>query len=240
MARFHRDEQRTYPIWWLIAGGLFIFSTVWACYAEFVTRVPWQKEQEAFFQMEYELAKQNEKRVKNEYKTTAEPEVKKLAARQSALKNEQASGKYATAKARLVQLTRDYADAEQGKTFGKSDLDEAYYYRQLTEYDRDKAEEVPGRLGRVRRLGRVGGLFERRVDDDRPDGDERHHDRADQHFEPHQVRPGVDLVRNQLGKPLDDLGFRLDRWLRLDLGDRGCYVSHRRCSLGVNRKAGRS
>ena len=48
MARFHRDEQRTYPIWWLIAGGLFIFSTIWACYAEFVTRVPWQKEQEAF------------------------------------------------------------------------------------------------------------------------------------------------------------------------------------------------
>jgi len=53
MARFHRDEQRTYPIWWLIAGGLFIFSTIWACYAEFVTRVPWQKEQEAFFQMEF-------------------------------------------------------------------------------------------------------------------------------------------------------------------------------------------
>ena len=51
MARFKRDEQRTYPIWWLIAGGLFVFSTAWACYAEFVTRVPWQKEQEAFFQM---------------------------------------------------------------------------------------------------------------------------------------------------------------------------------------------
>src|ERR1044071_8145658 len=63
MARFHRDEQRTYPIWWLIAGGLFIFSTAWACYAEFVTRVPWQKEQDDFYQMEYELAKQNKKRA---------------------------------------------------------------------------------------------------------------------------------------------------------------------------------
>src|SRR5262249_45512000 len=140
MARFHRDEQRTYPIWWLIAGGLFIFSTAWACYAEFVTRVPWQKEQEAFYQMEYELAKQNKKRVENEFASTSAPEVKKLAARRDELKHEQTSGKYASAKSKLVQLSRDFADAEQSKTFGKSDLDEAYYYRQLTEYDRDAAE----------------------------------------------------------------------------------------------------
>jgi cytochrome c2 len=145
MARFHRDEQRTYPIWWLIAGGLFVFSTVWACYAEFVTRVPWQKEQEAFFQMEYELAKQGKKRVENEFAATAAPEVKKLAARREELKHEQASGKYASAKAKLQQLTRDFAEAEQGKTFGKSDLDEAYYYRQLTEYERDAAEEAARR-----------------------------------------------------------------------------------------------
>src|SRR6267154_2304475 len=145
MARFHRDEQRTYPIWWLIAGGLFVFSTVWACYAEFVTRVPWQKEQEAFFQMEYELAKQGKKRVENEFAATAAPEVKKLAARRDELKHEQASGKYAAAKAKLQQLTRDFAEAEQGKTFGKSDLDEAYYYRQLTEYERDAAEETARR-----------------------------------------------------------------------------------------------
>jgi len=141
MARFKRDEQRTYPIWWLIAGGLFVFSTAWACYAEFVTRVPWQKEQEAFFQMEYELATQGLKRVKNEFAATAETDVKKLRTRQDELKREQSSGKYAASKAKLAQLTRDFADAEQGKTFGKSDLDEAYYYRQLAEYERDAAEE---------------------------------------------------------------------------------------------------
>src|SRR5438309_10695836 len=142
MARFRRDEQRTYPIWWLIAGGLFIFSTIWACYAEFVTRVPWQKEQEAFFQMEYELAKQNVKREKNEFLATVEPEAKKLKARRDDLKHEQAVGKYASAKAKLVQMSRDFAEAEQLKTFGKSDLDEAYYYRQLAEYERDAAEEA--------------------------------------------------------------------------------------------------
>src|SRR5262245_42637661 len=117
MARFHRDEQRTYPIWWLIAGGLFIFSTIWACYAEFVTRVPWQKEQDAFFQMELEQAKQNKKRVENEFAATAAPEVKKLKDRQGQLKHEQAAGKYAAAKAKLQQLTKAFADAEQGKTF---------------------------------------------------------------------------------------------------------------------------
>jgi len=145
MARFRRDEQRTYPIWWLIAGGLFIFSTLWACYAEFVTRVPWQKEQEAFFQMEYELAKQNLKRVQNEFLATAEPEVKKLRARRDELKHEQATGKYAAAKTKLLRLSGDFAEAEQGKTFGKSDLDEAYYYRQLAEYERDGAEEAARR-----------------------------------------------------------------------------------------------
>src|SRR5262245_8262111 len=128
MARFQRDEQRTYPIWWLIAGGLFIFSTVWACYAEFVTRVPWQKEQDAFFQMELEQAKQNKKRVENECAAAA-GDVKKLKDRQAELKREQAAGKYAAAKSKLQQLTKDFAEAEQGKTFGKSDLDEAYYYR---------------------------------------------------------------------------------------------------------------
>ncbi|HKQ71899.1 MAG TPA: c-type cytochrome [Polyangiaceae bacterium] len=141
MARFKRDEQRTYPIWWLIAGGLFAFSSAWACYAEFVTRVPWQKEQEAFFRMEYDLANQNLKRVKNEYAATVEPQVKKLKARSDELKHEQATGKYSTAKSKLTQLSQDFANAEQDKTFGKSDLDEAYYYRQLAEYKRDAAEE---------------------------------------------------------------------------------------------------
>ena len=110
MARFKRDEQRTYPITWLIAGGLFIFSTAWACYAEFVTRVPWQKEQEAFFQMEYELATQNLKRVKNEFAANSEPEVKKLKGRQDELKREQSTGKYAQSKAKLIQLTRDFVE----------------------------------------------------------------------------------------------------------------------------------
>jgi cytochrome c2 len=141
MARFKRDEQRTYPIWWLIAGGLFIFSTAWAVYAEFVTRVPWQKEQGAFYQMEFEQATKALKRTTNEFKANVEPELKKITARHDELKHEQTAGKYAGAKAKLGQLSRDFAEAEQGKTFGKSDLDEAYYYRELAEYERDAAEE---------------------------------------------------------------------------------------------------
>src|SRR5215467_11758877 len=142
MARFKRDENRTYPIWWLIAGGLFIFSSLWACYAEFVTRVPWEKEQEAFFEMEYQLAKQNLERVKNEFAATQKADVDKLKARKKELDEEQRAGKYAGAKSKLAQLTREYNEAEQAQTFGKSDLDEAYYHRQIAEYDRDTAEEI--------------------------------------------------------------------------------------------------
>jgi cytochrome c2 len=141
MARFKRDEQRTYPIWWLIAGGFFVFSSLWACYAEFVTRVPWEKEQEAFFEMEYQLAKQNLTWVKNEFAATQKSEVDKLKARKKELDDEQHSGKYAAAKSKQTDLSRQYSEAEQAQTFGKSDLDESYYYRQLAEYDRDAAEE---------------------------------------------------------------------------------------------------
>ena len=52
MARFVRDEKKTFPFWWLIIGGAFAASTVWAVYAEMVTRVPWQVHQDAFFDLE--------------------------------------------------------------------------------------------------------------------------------------------------------------------------------------------
>src|SRR5215813_12400746 len=91
--------------------------------------------------MELEQAKQSKKRVENEFAATVAPDGKKLKDRQSELKREQTAGKYAAAKSKLQQLTKEFADAEQGKTFGKSDLDEAYYYRQQGEYKRDKAEE---------------------------------------------------------------------------------------------------
>src|SRR5438045_4239973 len=91
--------------------------------------------------MGFELGKRNKRRVENEFAAAAAGDVKKLKDRKSELQREQASGKYAASKTKLADLTREYAEAEQGKTFGKSDLDEAYYYRQLAEYDRDKAEE---------------------------------------------------------------------------------------------------
>src|SRR5437764_4413007 len=106
MARFKRDEQRTFPLWWLIAGGLFAFSTAWAVYAEFVTRVPWQKEQGAFFDMEYAQAQQGLKRSENEYAATVKPQIDKLQARKTELEHQQATGNYASAKAKLKELTQ--------------------------------------------------------------------------------------------------------------------------------------
>ncbi|HEY3593148.1 MAG TPA: hypothetical protein VGL13_04720, partial [Polyangiaceae bacterium] len=141
MARFKRDEQRTYPLTWLIAGGLFVFSALWACYAELVTRVPWEREQEAFFDMEYQLAKESLARAKNEFAATQKADVDQQKAKKKQLEDEQKNGRYAAAKAKQTVLSHRYAAAEQGQTFGKSDLDEAYYYRQLAEYDRDAVEE---------------------------------------------------------------------------------------------------
>jgi mono/diheme cytochrome c family protein len=141
MARFQRDEKRTYPFIWLLTGGLFALSSVWAFYAELVTRVPWQEHQEKFYDLELELANQALKRAEDDWADAqaAEP-LKGQMARRVELEQEQASGDYAAAKKRLDELDKQFNDAEQLKTFGASDLDEAYYYRNLTEYERDSTQ----------------------------------------------------------------------------------------------------
>src|SRR5262249_25410033 len=72
-----------------------------------------------------------------------EPSLKARIDRKAELERSQTSGPYAEAKGRLDQLTLQFDDAETRKTFGASDLDEAYYHRQEAEYERDKvATEV--------------------------------------------------------------------------------------------------
>lgn len=138
MARFIRDEKRTYPLMWLVVGGIFAGSTAWAVYAELVTRVPWEKDQEAFFEMELQQSKQGLDRAKEQWTKEIEPKLKAKIDRKAELEKSQESGAYAEAKARLTQLNTDFANAEMGKTFGGSDLDEAYYHRQEAEYHRDE------------------------------------------------------------------------------------------------------
>ncbi|MEJ7728936.1 MAG: c-type cytochrome [Polyangiaceae bacterium] len=124
---------------WLAIGGLFAVSSVWAVYAELFTRVPWQKYQSAFFDMELEQARQARDRAQQQWDGEIAPGLEKQLARQKELDESKTSGEYKTALDRLHQLDKDFSAAETGKTFGGSDLDEAYYYRNLGEYDRDAA-----------------------------------------------------------------------------------------------------
>ena len=139
MARFIRDEKKNYPFMWLAIGGLFAGSAAWAVYAEFVTRVPWQKDQQAFFEMELEQSKQGLERARSEWESEIAPTLKEKLARKDEIEQSKKGGEYKQARDRLDQLNRDFAGAELGKTFGSSDLDEAYYYRNLAEYERDAA-----------------------------------------------------------------------------------------------------
>lgn len=139
MARFIRDEKRSYPLTWLVIGGAFAGSAAWAVYAELVTRVPWEKSQEAFFEMELQQSEQAKKRADVQWTKEIEPALKSKLDRKAELEKSQQGGVYAEAKKRLDQLNVDFADAETGKTFGSSDLDEAYYHREEAEYERDKA-----------------------------------------------------------------------------------------------------
>jgi cytochrome c2 len=139
VARFIRDEKRTYPFTWLAIGGIFAGASAWAVYAELVTRVPWEKQQDAFFEMERSQSKQALARADAEWKDKVEPALKQKIDRKAELEKSRESGAYADAKQRLDQLNKDFASAETNKTFGGSDLDEAYYHREESEYERDKA-----------------------------------------------------------------------------------------------------
>ena len=67
MARFQRDESRTFKLLWFIAGGTFAAVSAWAMYDDGVTRVPWQGEQKSFYAMEAQQAKKNLERVDAEF-----------------------------------------------------------------------------------------------------------------------------------------------------------------------------
>lgn len=142
MARFVRDEKRTFPFAWLTIGGLFAASAVGAFYAELTTRVSWEENQKRFFKLEHNLAKDAQKDAKAAWQVASQKGVlKSTMAKLAKLKKQQQDpgSAYGKAKARVAELDLAYSTAEQNKTFSNSDLDEAYYYRNLQEYKRDAA-----------------------------------------------------------------------------------------------------
>ena len=106
MARFKRDEQRTYPIWWLIAGGLFIFSTAWAVLRGVRHPRPLAEGARGLLPdgaRAREAGPQAGRRTS--LRRPPSPKSRSSKARQDELKREQSSGKYAAAKAKLTKLT---------------------------------------------------------------------------------------------------------------------------------------
>ncbi len=163
MARFVRDEKRTFPFTWLAIGGVFAFSAVWASYAELTTRVPWQTHQQKFFDLELNEAKKAKEAAEHDWQELGSKEpLKSQIAELAKLEAEAAdpSSAYGKAKARLVELDAKFIAAESKKTFGSSDLDETYYYRNLAEYARDDAQVA------VRKLYRSSFPGEARADEE--------------------------------------------------------------------------
>src|SRR5205085_1374532 len=71
---------------------------------------------------------------------TAQQKLDELTAEQTANEAKKSQPEYASAASDLQTLDEQYGNAEQKKTFAKSDLDEAYYYRTQSDYARDAAE----------------------------------------------------------------------------------------------------
>jgi len=150
MSRFVRDEKKTFPFTWLAVGGVFASSALWAGYAELTSRVPWQENQQRFFELDLELARKSKEAAQAEWeKASGQDPLKSLFAEQQALEAEMqpradgtydANTEYGKAQNRLAQLTAEFLATETLKTFGASDLDESYYYRNAAEYKRDAAQ----------------------------------------------------------------------------------------------------
>jgi cytochrome c2 len=138
MARFQRDESRTFKLLWLSAGGVFTAVSLWAIYDDGVTRTPWAAEQKSFYALEGQLAKKNLERVQAEFVAHGKAQDDKLKARRAEIEESKKTGSYRQSADKLATKNSEFAEAEQSKTFAKSDLDEAYYYRQLAEYARDE------------------------------------------------------------------------------------------------------
>jgi cytochrome c551/c552 len=149
VAKFKRDEQRNFGLLWFVTGGIFAALSVWACWNEIVARTPWRDEQKQFYQVELDQARRNLERQKNLFANvksydngtkTSQQKLDELLAEQKATEAKKSAPDYASAASDLANLDVQYADAEQRKTFAKSDLDEAYYYRTQSDYARDAAE----------------------------------------------------------------------------------------------------
>ncbi len=148
MSRFVRDEKKTFPFTWLAIAGLFASSALWAGYAEMTSRVPWQQNQQRFFELDVELSRKAKEAAQSDWdKASSQEPLKSLLAEQQKLEGEMkpradgsfdTSTDYGKAQSRLAQLNADFMAAETQKTFGASDLDEAYYYRNNAEYQRDQ------------------------------------------------------------------------------------------------------
>ncbi len=147
MSRFVRDEKKTYPFTWLAVGGLFASSAMWAGYEEMTSRVPWQDNQQRFFELDVELSRKAKEVAQADWDASSVQEpMKGLLAAQQQLETEMKpradgtfdpSTPYGKARSQVAQLTAEFFAAETQKTFGASDLDEAYYYRNNAEYQRD-------------------------------------------------------------------------------------------------------
>src|ERR1700722_4000264 len=81
MARFQRDESRTFKLLWLSAGGVFTAVSLWAMYDDGVTRTPWAAEQRSFFSLEGQLAKKSLERVQAEFNAHSKAQDDKLKVR---------------------------------------------------------------------------------------------------------------------------------------------------------------
>jgi len=167
MAKWTRDEDRSYAFWWFVSAAAFAGVSVLAVWDDGIRRAPWKREQQAFFEIERDLAGKNLDAQERAFARTKKAQHTKLEREQESLEKRRAGAEFRRWEEDLADLDEDFDTAEEDFTFAKSDQDEVYYYRTVAEYDVELAaqNERGAKQAEVAQLRGREAEHQKRMDD---------------------------------------------------------------------------
>ena len=159
---FVPDEKRSLQIIFFISSMVLVGTTVWALWDEAVSRRPWIRYQTAFNQLEYQKVRQqlDEARAQLE-----QPEVQaKLATLREEFRWAEEAQRGPEYKATVKEVERQkvaYDAVNQDLRFTRSELDEAYYWRDKAKHE---GKDATAEQAEVDRLKEREGALEPQVE----------------------------------------------------------------------------
>ncbi|RMF93541.1 MAG: hypothetical protein D6736_01615, partial [Nitrospinota bacterium] len=129
-------EERSYSRIFFVLSMLLVVATLGAVWDEVFRRRPWKDYQKAFFELEYQKTKQEYEAKRAAVADKQQQLQEELARAKAAL---EADTTYQQVRRELGEVKARLAEVTQEQRFAKSRLDEAYYWYDKAQEERDAA-----------------------------------------------------------------------------------------------------